>query len=115
MVLSPSIIMLLMSLHDVTFLYLIPVHEILFCVNHHRTGSVPPEPQESEFYGDLDIREVVPVVDSNRGDVDVAGMHNVPMPPDRYNLISVAEIEQRRCSTEEKRNDFQGKLNALQA
>ena len=76
-----------------------------------------PEPQEFGFYGDLDSHEnqVVAVVDSNRGDVDVAGIHNAPMPPDRYHLVSVAEIEQRRCSTEEKRNDFQGKVNALQA
>ena len=76
-----------------------------------------PEPQEFGFYGDLDSHEnrVVAVVDSNRGDVDVAGIHNAPMPADRYHLISMAEIEQRRCSTEEKRNDFQGKVNALQA
>ena len=79
--------------------------------------SVQPEPQEFGFYGNLDSHEnrIVPEVDSNRGDVDVAGTHNAPMPPDRYHLSSVAEIEQRRCSTEEKRNDFQGKLNAFQA
>ena len=76
-----------------------------------------PEPQEFGFYGDLfnhDIIEGVSVVDNNRGDVDVAGIHNAPMPPDRYNLISVAEIEQRRCSTEEKRNDLLRKVNAFQ-
>ena len=48
------------------------VHEILFCFYHHRTASVQVEPpQEFEFYGDLDISEVVPVVDSNHGDFDI--------------------------------------------
>ena len=71
-------------------------------------------PQEPGFYGDLDIREVVPVVDSNHGDFDVAGGLNGPMPPDRYHLVSLLEVGQHRCSTEEKSNDFQQKMNAFQ-
>ena len=90
------------------------VHEILFYFYHHRTVSVQIEPpQEPGFYGDLDLREVAPVVDSNRGDFDVAGVLNAPMPPDRYHLVSLLEAEQHRCSTDEKRNDLQQKMNAF--
>ena len=88
-----------------------------FVFYHHRTVPVQSKPEESGFYGDLfnhKNREVVPVADSNRGDVDVAGVHDTPMRPDRYHLVSLIEVEQRRCSSDEKRNDFQQKVNALQ-
>ena len=49
--------------------------------------------QELGFYGDLDTIEVVPVVDGNHGDFDVVGVHNAPMPPDLYHLVSLLEAK----------------------